>query len=58
MDFKKADEMLEICEKEGISISQAMKMRECSKFETTEADIINKMQQAWKIMKESATSPT
>ena len=58
MDFKKAEEMIELCESNGISISQAMKMRECSKFETTEADIINKMQQAWKIMKESATNPT
>ena len=58
MDFKKAEEMLELCESNGISISQAMKMRECSKFETTEEDIINRMQQAWKIMKESAISPT
>ncbi len=30
MDFKKAEEMLELCESKGISISQAMKMRECS----------------------------
>ena len=32
MDFKKAEEMLEICEKQGYSISEVMKMRECSKF--------------------------
>lgn len=58
MDFKKAEEMLEICEKNGYSISQVMKMRECSQFETTEDEIKNKMQQAWEIMKESAISPT
>ena len=58
MDFKKAEEMLEICEKNGYSISQVMKMRECSQFETTEDEIKNKMQQAWEIMNESAISPT
>ena len=58
MEFKKADEMLELCEKKGLTISEIMKMRECSQFETTEDEIIYKMQHAWEIMKESALGPT
>ncbi|MCR5415741.1 MAG: L-serine ammonia-lyase, iron-sulfur-dependent, subunit alpha [Pseudobutyrivibrio sp.] len=58
MDFKKADEMLKICETKGLSISEVMKQRECSQFETTEDEIIYKMKNAWNIMKESATTPT
>ena len=58
MEFKKADEMLELCEKNGLTISEIMKMRECSQFETTEDEIIYKMQHAWEIMKESALGPT
>ena len=58
MEFKKADEMLELCEKKGLTISEIMKMRECSQFETTEDEIIYKMQHAWEIMKESAVGPT
>lgn len=58
MEFKKADEMLELCEKKGLTISEIMKIRECSQFETTEDEIIYKMQHAWEIMKESAVGPT
>lgn len=58
MDFKKADEMLELCEKKGLTISEIMKLRECSQFETTEDEIIYNMQHAWEIMKESAIGPT
>ena len=58
MDFKKADEMLALCEKKGLTISEIMKLRECSQFETTEDEIVYKMQHAWEIMKESAIGPT
>ena len=58
MDFKKADELLEICESKGMSISEVMKRRECDKFETTEDEIIYKMQNVWSIMKESSKNPT
>ncbi|MCR5526836.1 MAG: L-serine ammonia-lyase, iron-sulfur-dependent, subunit alpha [Lachnospiraceae bacterium] len=58
MDFKKAEELLEICESKGMTISEVMKRREIDQFETTEDEIIYKMQQAWKIMKESAQTPT
>ena len=58
MDFKKAEEMLNLCDKEGLTISEIMKMRECEQFETTQEEIILKMKKAWEIMKESAQSPT
>ena len=58
MDFKKAEEMLSLCEKEGLTISEIMRMRECDQFETTQEEIIQKMKKAWEIMKESAQSPT
>ncbi len=58
MDFKKAKELLDICEKENLPISEVMKMRECSQFETTTDVITDRMRQAWEIMKESAVSPT
>lgn len=57
-NFKKADEMIKLCEEHGMKISEAMKKRECTQFETTEEEIIDKMQRAWEIMKESAISPT
>lgn len=58
MEFKKAEEMLALCEKKGLTISEIMKMRECTQFETTEDEIIYKMQHAWEIMKDSALGPT
>lgn len=58
MEFKKAEEMLELCDKKGLTISEIMKLRECSQFETTEDEIVYKMQHAWEIMKESALGPT
>ena len=58
MDFKKAEEMLRFCESNGMTISEVMKQRECDRFERTEEEIVGRMRQAWKIMKESAVGPT
>ena len=58
MDFKKAEEMLRFCESNGMTISEVMKRRECDRFERTEEEIVGRMRQAWKIMKESAVGPT
>ncbi|MCR5776784.1 MAG: L-serine ammonia-lyase, iron-sulfur-dependent, subunit alpha [Lachnospiraceae bacterium] len=58
MDFKKAEDLLKLCESKGMTISEVMKRRECDQFDTTEDEIVYKMQHAWKIMKESAVGPT
>lgn len=58
MDFKKAEDLLKLCESNGMTISEVMKRRECDQFEKTEDEIVYKMQHAWKIMKESAVGPT
>ena len=58
MDFKKAAEMLALCDSNNLTISQVMKQRECHVFETTEEEIVTRMEQAWQIMKDSATEPT
>ena len=57
MDFKSASELLELCEREHLPISQIMRRRECDLAETT-MDIVNhRMHQALEIMRESATEP-
>lgn len=58
MDFKKAAEMLALCDSKNLTISQVMKQRECHVFETTEEEIIARMEQAWQIMKDSSKEPT
>ena len=58
MNFKKAEELLEICDSKNMTISQVMKQRECDLFETSEEEMIDRMRQAWQIMKDSAKDPT
>ncbi len=58
MDFKKAAEMLALCDSKNLTISQVMKQRECHVFETTEEEIIARMEHAWQIMKDSSKEPT
>ena len=56
-DFKNGKELLEFCEKEEISISRAMLLRERDQTEKTESSIYTQMETAWNIMKEAALSP-
>lgn len=56
-DFKNGKELLKFCEKEGISISTAMLRRETDQTGKTREEILCRMDTAWKIMKEAATSP-
>ena len=58
MDFKKAAEMLALCDSNNLKISQVMKQRECHVFETGEDEIVARMEHAWHIMKDSAKEPT
>lgn len=48
--------MLELCQANGMSISDVMKGRECSLGEVTEEEICRRMGQALEIMRDSATS--
>ena len=54
-DFKNGKELLEFCEKEKISISRSMLLRESDQTEKTESSIYTRMETAWNIMKESPT---
>lgn len=57
MDFKNAKDLLELCEKEGLRISEVMRRRECDLTEASEEDIRYRMEQALVIMKDSSHSP-
>lgn len=57
MDFKSAHELLEICEKQGYSIADAMKERECSMAELSSAEILLKMKRVVEIMEQSSHAP-
>lgn len=57
MDFKNAQELLELCNKENTSISAIMKKRECILAETTEEAIYAQMDHSLKIMRESVSAP-
>jgi len=57
MDFKSAAELLDLCQRGEITISEAMKQREITEGETTLEDITRKMQRAIDIMKTSAKTP-
>ncbi|MDO5331506.1 MAG: L-serine ammonia-lyase, iron-sulfur-dependent, subunit alpha [Bacillota bacterium] len=54
MNFKSAKELLEICTKEGILISEVMIQREVTEGEKQREEVINRMHTAFNIMKESA----
>ena len=57
MDFKNGAELLALCEEHQCPVSEIMKIRECDCGETTLPVITDRMNKAWEIMKESASSP-
>ena len=57
MEFKSAEELLQLCDDRKLPISAVMRQRECLLGETA-ADAVNaRMQKAWEIMKASARTP-
>jgi len=54
MNFKSGQALLEICDVKNISISDAMLLREVQFLGSEEAKVIQKMEHAWDIMKNSA----
>ena len=54
MDFKSAQELLELCSEKDILISEAMIQREVTTGEKDREEVIKKMHRAFEIMKESA----
>lgn len=57
MDFRSGAELLELCEKESLSISQVMRRREWELGETTPEETQERMIRALEIMRASATGP-
>lgn len=54
MDFKTGKTLLNICEEQKISISEAMILRETKYLEHSYDEVWSKMERAWNIMKNSA----
>lgn len=57
MDFKNASELLTLCQKHDLRISDIMKKREMELGECAEKEISNKMNHALQIMRQSALKP-
>ena len=57
MDFINAKELLELCDKNDLSISDVMKKRECDESTSSKEEIINKMKRVLEIMRDSSTLP-
>lgn len=57
MDFKNAAELLTLCQKHDLKISDIMKEREMELGECSEKEILTKMNQALQIMRQSALTP-
>lgn len=57
MNFYTGQALLEVCEKENISISEAMKRREMELGSISEEEIMTKLARAWEIMQNAATNP-
>ena len=57
MDFKNGKELLELCQREGLPISQVMRRRECELGETTRDQVDHRMAKVLEIMRASATQP-
>jgi len=57
MDFINAKELLELCDKNDLSISDVMKRRECDESTSSKEEIINKMKRVLEIMRDSSTLP-
>lgn len=56
-NFKNGQELLALCESHQCKISDIMLERELQESETGREEVFSRMQLAWNIMKESATSP-
>lgn len=56
MDFRNARELLDLCNKNQMQISDVMKQRECSLGETTIDTICYRMQHVLDVMRQSATA--
>ena len=57
MDFKNAKELLELCQKENLPISEIMLQREMTEGEMSMEEAHSRMARALEIMKESAHNP-
>lgn len=57
MDFKNAQELLELCEKYNCAISEIMKKREIVLGETSLDELYRRMAHSLAVMQESATAP-
>ena len=57
MDFKNGKELLELCQRESLPISQVMRRRECVLGETTVDQVERRMTRALEIMRSSAMGP-
>ena len=57
MDFKNAKELLELCQKQNLPISETMLRREMTEGEMPEEEARSRMARALAIMKESAHTP-
>ena len=57
MDFKNAKELLALCTRHKMLISEVMRQRECELAETTTAEIHSRMHRVLDIMKNSAHQP-
>ena len=57
MDFKNTAELLDLCQREGMTISGVMKRRECDLTESDMEHIRFRMEQALVIMRDSAHMP-
>ena len=57
MDFKNAQELLELCHTNNLPVSAIMKKRECILGGTTEKAIYDQMNHSLQIMRDSVTSP-
>lgn len=57
MDFSNAKKLLELCDSNGMSISEVMKQREYDEGISSKEEIIKKMRRVLEIMRDSATTP-
>lgn len=57
MDFSNAKKLLELCDSNGMSISEVMKQREYDEGTSSKEEIIKKMRRVLEIMRASATTP-
>ena len=57
MDFKNAKELLDLCQRSGLTISEVMRQRELSETESSPEELYTKMKRVLEIMKDSASTP-